>query len=88
METIELQLNPQTLARARQLAIRRRCTLEELIEEIVKQFSTAEETVLEVGKEMDDPILGMFADEPELMDEVLEDIMNSREAYQLRVTDG
>ncbi len=82
METVELQLNPQTLARARQLAIRRRCTLEELIEEIVKQFSTAEETVLEVGKKMDDPILGMFADEPELMDEVLEDIMNSREAYQ------
>jgi len=88
METVELQLNPQTLARARQLAIRRRCTLEELIEEIVKQFSTAEETVLEVGKERDDPILGMFADEPELMDEVLEDIMNSREAYQLRVTNG
>ena len=27
METVELQLNPQTLARARQLAIRRRCTL-------------------------------------------------------------
>lgn len=87
METIELHLNSQTLARFRQLAIRRRCTLEELIEEMVKQFNTIEETVGQTGKKVNNPVLGLFADEPELMEEVLKDIMNSRETYQLRATD-
>jgi len=73
MEKIELQLDEQTLARALRLAEFRRCSLEELITEIIEQ--------MEVSETADDPFLGMFADEPELIDQVIESIMMAREAH-------
>jgi hypothetical protein len=39
MKTIELHLNERTLELARQVATSRRCTLEELIEEISSQLA-------------------------------------------------
>ena len=80
METIELQLDEQTLERARQFAESRRCTLEELISEIIGQLGTA-------GAESD-PFLGMFAGEPELMDQVVASAMKAREDHPLRQTCG
>jgi tRNA(fMet)-specific endonuclease VapC len=63
MEKIELQLDEQTLARALKLAASRQCTLEELVKEIIEK--------MEVSETADEPFLGMFADEPELIDQVM-----------------
>jgi len=77
---IELQLDEQTLERARNVAMRRRSTLEALIVEIIDLLAGAEGT--------DDPILGMFAQEPGLIDQVLDSAMNAREMHPLRVSNG
>lgn len=80
MEKIELQLDEQTLARALRLAEFRQCSLEELIREIIEQ--------MEVFETADDPFLGMFVDEPELIDQVIESTMMAREAHPLRQSNG
>jgi hypothetical protein len=66
METIELQLDDQTLARLRRLAESRRIPAEDLIKEMVVQA-------------VSDPFLGMLADEPELIDQITEEAMQARE---------
>jgi hypothetical protein len=35
-----------------------------------------------------DPFLGLFADIPELMDQIVEEAMVARERYPFRATDG
>ena len=42
----------------------------------------------EAARRADDPILGMFSDEPELMDQIIEDAMHSREVNPLRLPNG
>lgn len=78
METIQLQLDEQTLERIRRLSRLRRCTLEELLKEAIEQMRVIEPT--------NDRVLGMFADEPELMDQVIESTMLTRENHPLRET--
>ena len=58
METIAftLQLDPQTLGRARQLADSRHCTVEELLKACIESLGGTEAVA--------DPFLGMFAQEP------------------------
>jgi len=80
MTTIELQLDKQTLERAQRVATLRRSTLEALIKEIIDLLAGAEGT--------GDPIVGMFAQEPELMDQVLDSAMRARETDPLRLSDG
>jgi len=80
METIALQLDPQTLARARQLAASRRCTLEELLKECIEHLG-------KTGTE-GDPFLGMFADEPAVLDQVIASAMQAREEHPLRACGG
>ena len=80
METIELQLDPKTLELARQLVASRRCTLEELITEAIEQLATV--------KGGDDTFLGMFAHDPELIDQVIESAMDARERHPLRQRHG
>jgi len=80
MTTIELQLDEQTLERARRVAMLRRSTLEALIKEIIDLLAVAEGT--------GDPIVGMFAQEPELIDQVLDSAMKAREKHPLRSSDG
>lgn len=80
MERIELQLDAQTLERARRLAEARRCTLEQLIQELIEQVGVAKTT--------NDPFLGMFAHEAELIDQVIESAMRAREEHPLRQTGG
>jgi len=77
MAMIELQLDEQTLERARRVARLRRSTLEALIKEIIALLALVEEA--------DDPIMGMFAQEPELIDQVVESAMAAREADPLRL---
>lgn len=80
MEKIEIQLDEQTLARALKLAASRQCSLEDLIKDILEQ--------MEVSETASDPFLGMFAHEPELIDQVIASTMMAREAYPLRQQDG
>ncbi|MCS6861565.1 MAG: hypothetical protein NZT92_14750 [Abditibacteriales bacterium] len=80
METIELQLDPQTLERARRLAASRHVTLEELIKEVVEQLGGVEAE--------HDPFWGMFAHEPELVDQVVASAMQAREEHSLRQPSG
>lgn len=79
MTTIELQLDEQTLERARSVARRRQSSLEALIKEIIDLWA---------GAEGQDPIIGMFAQEPELIDQVLNSAMTAREMHPLRVPNG
>ena len=76
MKTIEIQLDNQTIEHALQIAKNRNSSLEDLIKEIVEQIGN-----FEYKK---DAFLGMFADEPELMDQVMESIMTARESQVLR----
>ena len=80
METITLQLDPQTLARARQLAASRHCTVEALLEECMEYLGMTETA--------GDPFLGMFAQEPALIDHVVASVMQARAEHPLRACDG
>ncbi len=77
METIKLQLDKQTLDRARWLAELRHSTLSELIAEAINKLAEAEPSK--------DRVLGMFSDEPEVVDEILEEIMSDRAAHPLNL---
>jgi len=70
MERIELELDEKTLARTRALAERRDCSLDQLIKDFIDQ-----ETKPAAAS---DTVLGMFADEPELLDEVVDSAMHAR----------
>jgi hypothetical protein len=80
METIELHLDAQTLARVRQLAASRHCTIETLLKECLAHLGVAEPA--------GNPFLGMFADEPELIDQARESAMQAHAEHPLRVCDG
>jgi hypothetical protein len=80
MERIELELDEKTLARARALAERRHCSLDQLIKDFIDQ-ETKPTTP-------SDTVLGMFADEPELLDQVVDSAMHARERDPLRRVGG
>jgi hypothetical protein len=80
MEKIELELDEQTLERARRLAETRRCTVEQLLRDMIEQLGATTST--------DDVFLGMFAQEPELIEHVVELAMRSRERHSLRRDGG
>ena len=80
METIELQLSPQTVQQAQQIAQARQVSLEQLLRELIEALAQTTRT--------DDPILGLFADEADLIDEVMETVMLDRSSRPLRHSDG
>jgi len=80
MKTIELQLDEQTYERAQRLAQARSNTVEALLAELIEQLAGIE------GRA--DPLLGMFAHEPEIMDQVIESVMIARENDPLRQSNG
>ena len=80
MERIELELDEQTLERARRLAEARRCTVKQLLKELIEQLEVAPPAV--------DVFLGLFAQEPELVDQVVESVMQAREQHPLRPSGG
>ncbi|MEQ8957725.1 MAG: hypothetical protein RLP02_07355 [Coleofasciculus sp. C2-GNP5-27] len=75
METLELKLDKKTIELARWLAESRRCNLSELITEAINKLAVKESA--------QDRIMGMFADEPDVVDEILEEIMRDRAAHPL-----
>jgi hypothetical protein len=80
METIELHLDDQTAKRLRGLADARQVTLEELLQETIAQLGATVEG--------DDPLWGLFAEDAELLDEVVEGAMQAREERPLRAPRG
>ncbi len=75
MEKIELQLDEKTLEKARWLAKSRHSDLSQLITDAIDQLAVTEADNY--------PLLGLYADEPELIDEILEEIMRDRAAHPL-----
>ena len=80
METIELELDHETLERARHIAALRHSTVEALIKDIID--------LLAVAKASPDPLLGMFAQETALIDQVVEQAMTARKTDPLRAHSG
>ena len=76
MKTIELNIDEKTLDHAMHIAESQHCTLEELIKVIIEELS--------ISKFTKDGIIGLFADVPELIDEVVESAMTDRETHTLR----
>jgi hypothetical protein len=72
MAKIEIELDEETLERAKFLPEFRKCRLPELIAEVIKLLAAPN-----VAK---DPWMGLFGDEPDLVDEILEDALRNRAA--------
>src|SRR4029078_4412823 len=70
METIELQLDERTLENARQLAEARHLTVEDLLKETLSRLFAPSKQA--------DPILRLFADQPQLFDQIVEEAMQAR----------
>jgi len=70
MTKIEVELDQQTLESAKLLAESRQSTVSELIAEVIK--------LLAIQKREKDPWLGLVADEPELVGEILEEALKNR----------
>jgi predicted transcriptional regulator len=78
METIELHLDDQTAERLRRLATARQVTLQELLQETIAQLGD----ITPEG----DPLWGLFVEDAELIDQVVEGAMQAREiGYSLRL---
>jgi hypothetical protein len=80
MTIVRLHLDSRTFEQVKQIAARRRATVETLIQGLVQRLVAIETT--------DDPILGMFAQEPDLMDTVTAAAMSARETDPLRLPVG
>lgn len=80
MSTVQLQMDEVTWKHAQQVANQRQSTVEALIKEIIDTLATMRDT--------EDPFLGMFAQEPELIDQIVASTMQSRENMPLRLSNG
>jgi hypothetical protein len=78
--TIQLELDEHTLAEARRLAAVRHQTMEQLVVNLIREAAPV--------AHVEDPVLGLFGDDPDLVDAVLADIMHAREGHPLRPDDG
>jgi hypothetical protein len=75
MATIEIQLDEHILMQARKFAEKHQYNLEEFLVRIIEQLGTARP---------DDALMGLFSDEPELLDQVVDSAMLLRETATLR----
>lgn len=75
MKKIELQLDEKILEKARWYASSRNCKLSELIAYAIDKLAATEAANY--------PLLGLFADDPESVDEMLEEVIKDRAAHPL-----
>ena len=80
MDSVVVELDPQTSERARRLAQARGTTVTALVQSLITQ--------LDSGEAAQDELLGLFADEPALLDHVVDQAMQTRETQPLRLADG
>ena len=81
MSQVQLELDDEILARAERLALERGMTIEQLFAKLVEQASRPVDSA-------PDQVLGLFRDEPDLMDQVTEDALRAREEQPLRTSNG
>lgn len=79
MEKIELQLDQTTLEKALALAESRHCNLSELVAYAIDQLA--------VAKPKKDRLLGLFADDPDSVDAMLEEVMKDRAAVNQKLVE-
>jgi hypothetical protein len=70
MEKIELELDRLTFERAKTLAIVNQSTLSELITNVIERLAEIQEKK--------DPLMGLYADVPEIVDEIVAEAMKKR----------
>lgn len=70
MEKIELELDRLTFERAKTLAIVNQSTLSELISHVIERLAEIQEEK--------DPLMGLYADVPEIVDEIVAEAMEKR----------
>lgn len=73
MVKIEIELDDETLDRAKEMAEKNHCTLQELLKVMIEQLA--------VPPVLNYPLLGGWEDEAELIDEMIEDIMRKRAVH-------
>ncbi len=71
METVELHLDAKTLEKARQLAVIHDWALDELVAQAIQKYAETEA--------QEYPLLGLFADEPALVDEMMALVRSDRD---------
>ena len=76
MATEPVPIDERLLERARQLAAARNCSVDEILEQALDR--------LESPQASGNSIIGLFADEPELADRIIEDVYQTRESSTLR----
>ena len=79
MKTIKLTLDNDILDRARDLAEARKVSLDELVTEALRRLA--------YERDAENGLIGLFAEEPELLDDVINSAMDARERDPLR-SDG
>ena len=70
MEKIELELDRLTFEQAKTLAIVNQSTLTELITHVIERLAEIQEKK--------DPLMGLYADVPEILDEIVAEAMEKR----------
>lgn len=80
MKKIELELDEQMFEQAQLLAAAQQFTLEAWLQQLI------ERQIIVAAAE--DPLLGMFVDEPDLIDEIVDSAMQARETHPLRQANG
>jgi predicted transcriptional regulator len=89
VETIQIQLDQETIERVRQLAQERQTTPEEVIRDLVQQAEAKQSVRTTASSEaVDDPLWGSFADDAEILDQIVEEAMQARERRWLPPSDG
>lgn len=81
MSRTQFELESDILARAEWLARQRGISVEKLLDGLIQQAYPP-------GESGGDRVLSLFRDEPDLMDQVAEDAMRSREEQPLRYSNG
>lgn len=76
MSRAQIEMDEQTFARAEALARQKGVTIEQLLAELIDQAAAPVSV---------DQVFGLFSDEPDLMDQVAEDALHSREESLLRL---
>lgn len=80
MSRVQVELDEEILTCAERLARQRGVSIEQLFADLLDQASKPSAIP-------EDQVLGLFGDEPDLMDQVTEDALGSRE-QPLRLADG
>ncbi len=75
---MNVQLDDATFAIAQELAAARHCTVEELVRILISK----EQDPASGARDL----VGFLADEPELVDKILEDVYRTRETQSLRMS--